>query len=166
MKLKNFTVISFAAALTGCSLFQPEPGFNPSLPQKAETAATAPESISPSTVSETIPHTVDNSNVADLWNQAENARKLGDYTAAESFLEKALQETPSDPVLLSRMAELQLRLDQYAKAENMAAKSTAVAQSNPQLMYRNWLIVEYARNKRGDLLGAQEARREAALYRP
>ena len=67
-------------------------------------------------------------------------------------------------MLWSRLAELQMNLQEFVLAENYAAKSNALAIDNTVLLYRNWLIIQFVRDKRGDVLGAREAQVEARKY--
>lgn len=112
----------------------------------------------------TVRHSVPNRTVALLWERAEQAREQGRLEDAIASLERALRMTPQDPVLWSRVAELRLRQGRFAVAENLAAKSNALAGEQRLLRYRNWLLIAEARKRRGDLEGAEEARAEAERY--
>jgi len=113
-----------------------------------------------------IRHTLDDPEVAQLWREAEALREAGVYDEASTLLERALTLSPEDPVLWSRIAEMELRTGKLVQAENYAVKSNVLAGNNPSLKYRNWLIVTHAREERGDQLGAAEARSQAARFRP
>jgi len=108
-----------------------------------------------------VEHRVDNHAVALLWDKAEKARRDNRLDDAVSALERALRLTPDDAVIWSRLAELRLRQRKYAVAENLAAKSNSLAGKQRLLRYRNWLIIEAARERRGDTAGAVEARERA-----
>jgi predicted Zn-dependent protease len=125
------------------------------------------EITSRGTISEddgTIRHSVPNRTVALLWERAEQAREQGRVEDAIASLERALRLTPDDPVLWSRVAELRLRQGRFAVAENLAAKSNALAGEQRLLRYRNWLLIAEARKRRGDTEGADKARAEAQRY--
>lgn len=113
-----------------------------------------------------IKHLIANPAVKDLWDQAEAARRVGDYDTAELQLERALRIAPDDAVMWSRLAEVHLSKGNSNQAENLAAKSNAMTMSNPTLNYRNWLIIAKARTLRGDDIGAQEAEYTASSFRP
>ncbi len=113
-----------------------------------------------------IRHTLDDPEVAQLWREAEALREAGVYEEAGTLLERALTLSPEDPVLWSRIAEIELRTGKLVQAENYAVKSNLLAGNNQQLNYRNWLIVMHAREERGDQLGAAEARSQAERFRP
>jgi len=108
-----------------------------------------------------VEHSVDNRAVALLWDKAERARRDNQLDEAVAALERALRLAPDDAVIWSRLAELRLQQRDYAVAENLAAKSNALAGNQRLLQYRNWLIIEAARQRRGDEAGARQARERA-----
>lgn len=149
-------------ALAGCAGTGSSPAEGESQPQQqsqAETERPPPRSDG------VVQHQVDNRAVALLWDDAEEARRNGDVETAASKLERAVGLAPEDPVLWSRLAELRLRQEEFAVAENLAAKSNALAGDARLLRYRNWVIVAAARAERGDDEGAAQARDEAERLR-
>ena len=109
-----------------------------------------------------IRHDVDDENVARLWQESEILIRNGDFDNATAKLQQALEITPNDPVIWSRVAELSLEQNSNLRAENFAAKSNFLAAvGNRPLRFRNWLIIQRAREARGDLLGAREAELES-----
>lgn len=134
-------------------------------PPEREPEPVAAEPREPLDADGAVRHVVDNEAVALLWEQAEEARAEGQYRSAISALERALRAAPEDPVLWSRLAELQLLQGEHAVAENFAAKSNALAGDNRLLHYRNWLLIGEAREQRGDERGAAAARVEADRLR-
>ena len=102
--------------------------------------------------------------VAQLWSAAEQSHSQGNDDAALEQLFRALEHDPQNALLWSRAAELQLDNDQPSLAETFAIKSNAFAIENRGLQYRNWLIIEHARNVRGDLLGVRSAHRQVQQY--
>jgi cytochrome c-type biogenesis protein CcmH/NrfG len=123
--------------------------------QPDKTEGTYDDPVSPDG---TIRHNVDNRAV---WEQAEEARRNGEIEKAAAKLEKAVGMAPEDPVLWSRLAELRLQQRAFAVAENLAAKSNALAGKRRLLRYRNWLMIAEARRRRGDDEGAQKAKAKA-----
>ena len=101
---------------------------------------------------------------ARLWASAEQARQAGQTSAALEILYEALDNSPQNALLWSRAAELQLDSLEATLAESYATKSNAYAGDNRPLLYRNWLIIEHARNMRGDLLGVRSARIKVQEY--
>ena len=112
-----------------------------------------------------VRHSLDNPAVVALWRDAETARDEGRFEAAATAIERALRIEPGDPVLWSRLAELRLDVGQHVQAENLAAKSNALAADNPTLRYRNWLIIGAARQMREDPQGVAEARMQSERLR-
>lgn len=104
-----------------------------------------------------IRHDTDSARVAQLWAAVEKARAVNDAETADRYLKEAISISPEDGVLWSRAAEIKLTLLEPALAENYAAKSNVYSVDNPTLLHRNWLIIEHARELRGDLLGVREA---------
>lgn len=102
--------------------------------------------------------------VAELWASAEEARTNEENTDALAFLYDALDISPQNPLLWSRAAEIQLDTLEAALAESYATKSNAFAEENRPLLYRNWMIIEHARNMRGDLLGVRSAHKKVQEY--
>lgn len=128
-----------------------------------------PQQISPASPTsikgERIRHSLNDKEVLEIWNASEQFRDVGDYKKAADELEKALRLAPGDPAIWSRLAELKLRIDDDLIAENYAAKSNALAGNNTALQYRNWLIIQHARSKRNDSIGARKAEMKANQLR-
>jgi hypothetical protein len=59
--------------------------------------------------------------------------------------------------LWQELARVRLGQGQYRQAENLAAKSNALAGDAKGLRAENWRIIGQARSRRGDLQGAQAA---------
>ncbi len=111
----------------------------------------------------TVRHDITNPDVARLWKEYSVIRDSGNLTAAKGKLQEAIALSPNDAGLWSSAAELELEEQSHLRAENFAAKSNLlVGTGNRQLRFRNWLIIERAREGRGDLLGAREAQIESA----
>ncbi len=102
--------------------------------------------------------------VAQLWAAAERARQENKDAVALELLYDALEVSPQSAILWSRAAEIQLDSLEAALAESYAAKSNAFAADNRPLLYRNWLIIEHARDMRGDLLGVRSAHKKVQQY--
>ena len=120
----------FAALfLTGCALMQPA-------------APPAPSN---------------NPAVQALLNKSHDEAAAGQMDAAGANLERALRIEPRNPVLWQELARVRLDQGQYQQAENLAAKSNALAGGNRYLQTENWRIIGEARNRRGDLEGARAA---------
>lgn len=102
--------------------------------------------------------------VAELWFEADRAFRRGDDADALESLYEGLELDPRNSIFWSRAAEIQLRNAEPAQAENFAVKSNTFAADNNSLLYRNWLIIETARDMRGDLLGVRSAHKKVQQY--
>ena len=127
------------------------------------------ESVSPTTGVASLPDgsvrvDTDDERLAEHWEAAERARRGGDDAEALEALYEGLEIDPRNVLFWSRAAEIQLDNDEPAQAENFAAKSNMFAGENTSLLYRNWLIIEHARDMRGDLLGVRSAHKKVQQY--
>lgn len=114
-----------------------------------------------------VRHDTTNPEVARLWQEYSTQRRTGNLSEAKVTLEEAISLEPRDPALWSSAAELELDQNSHLRAENYAAKSNFLATlGNRPLRYRNWLIIQRAREGRGDLLGAREAEIESSKLSP
>jgi hypothetical protein len=100
-------------AVAGCATVPGEGEDEVSVEQERDTTTTIEDDG-------TIRHSVPDRTVALLWERSERARREDRIEDAIGSLERALQISPEDPVLWSRMAELQLLRGEYAVAENLA----------------------------------------------
>jgi tetratricopeptide (TPR) repeat protein len=107
------------------------------------------------------PETSGNKAVQALLNKAHSQAAAGRMDDAGANLERALRIEPRNPVLWQELARVRLDQSQYGQAENLAAKSNALAVGNRYLQAENWRIIGEARNRRGDLEGAREAFKKA-----
>ncbi len=114
-----------------------------------------------------VRYDVENESVARLWQEFNIMRRAGNLASAKKKLEQAIAIAPNDPALWSGAAEMELDANSHLRAENYAAKSNFLAPvGNRPLRYRNWLIIQRAREGRGDLLGAREAQIESTKLNP
>jgi tetratricopeptide (TPR) repeat protein len=98
-----------------------------------------------------------NAAVLALFEQAQTQSSAGQMEAAGASLERALRIEPRNPVLWQKLAQVRLGQEQYRQAENLAAKSNALAGDDRRLRPENWRIIGQARTNLGDLPGAQAA---------
>jgi tetratricopeptide (TPR) repeat protein len=98
-----------------------------------------------------------NTAVLSLLNKARAQADAEQWDPAAANLERALRIEPRNPALWQELAKVRLGQGQYGQAENLAAKSNALAGSNGTLQAENWRIIGQARSRRGDLRGAQTA---------
>jgi tetratricopeptide (TPR) repeat protein len=100
--------------------------------------------------------------VVALLDQAQASLSAGQLEASDASLERALRIEPRNPVLWQELARVRLEQGQYRQAENLAAKSNALARNDQRLQAENWRIIGQARTKLGDLQKAHEAFERAA----
>ncbi|MCB2191927.1 MAG: tetratricopeptide repeat protein [Deltaproteobacteria bacterium] len=102
-----------------------------------------------------------NSAVLSLLEQAKTQAASGKSASAGATLERALRIEPRNPYLWQELARVRLDQKKYRQAENLAAKSNALARGDRSLRAANWRIIARARGGRGDLKGAQAAYEKA-----
>lgn len=127
--LRCLTVLATTLLMAGCALLQPGVPSEPSQ----------------------VPA------VVALLDQARAQSSAGQAEAAGASLERALRIEPRNPVLWQELARVRLAQGQYRQAENLAAKSNALAGDNKRLRADNWRIIGQARSELGNAAGAQAA---------
>lgn len=100
-----------------------------------------------------------------LLRRADDQQRSGDYSAAAASLERGLRIEPRNPRIWNRLAHLNADQGQYARVEQLAAKSNALVQDDRDLRADNWALIARARESLGDAGGAQRARQRAAQNR-
>jgi Tfp pilus assembly protein PilF len=113
-----------------------------------------------------LPEPSGNTAVVALLNKAQSQAAAGQMDAAGANLERAMRIEPRNPVLWQELARVRLEQGQYRQAENLAAKSNALAGVNRYLLAENWRIIGDARSRRGDLQGARAAFEKAEEQAP
>jgi tetratricopeptide (TPR) repeat protein len=98
-----------------------------------------------------------NTAVVSLLAQAHAQTSAGQLESAGASLERALRIEPRNPALWQELARVRLDQGKYRQAEDMAAKSNALAGDSRGLRAENWHIIGEARSQRGDYQGAQAA---------
>lgn len=94
-----------------------------------------------------------------LMRQAEQQRQGRDYPGAAASLERALRISPQSAYLWNRLARVRLEQGLYSQAQNLAARSNALAGDEVSLKRDNWSVIAVARRRTGDVAGAAEAER-------
>ncbi|MGI9335902.1 MAG: tetratricopeptide repeat protein [Gammaproteobacteria bacterium] len=103
--------------------------------------------------------------VLALLANAERAASSGDQNRAAAGVERALKVEPRNPWLWHRLAQARLAQRQPQQAENLAARSSALAPGDRTLQTSNWHLIAQARDALGDRAGADQALAQAARYR-
>ncbi len=97
-----------------------------------------------------------------LLHKAEAARQQGETSAAERYLERALNIAPDSSWLYKSLADLRLFEGDARSAEGFALKALRLAPDYPQYRAELWEMVATARERQGDKAGADDARARAA----
>ena len=128
--IRRASVLAALLTLAGCAVLQP----GVSQPQASRNTA-----------------------VVALLDQSRTQASSGRLGEASASLERALRIEPRNPALWQELARIRLDQGQFREAENLAAKSNALAGENRGLRAGNWRIIGQARTSLGDLQGAREA---------
>ncbi len=96
-----------------------------------------------------------------LLSQANAAISAGNHAKAEVLLERALRITPRNPKLWYRISQVKYAKGDYRQASAMAMRSNTMTSSR-RMKKQNWRIIANAREKLGDMAGAEQARRYAS----
>lgn len=134
-------LVVITALLAGCAVRGPE------------TAPTEPMTASVE---------LEGSPAMSLLQRADAARQQGETTAAERYLERALNIAPDSSWLYMTLADLRLFEGDARGAEGFALKALRLAPDYPQYRADLWEMVATARERQGNKSGADEARRHAA----
>lgn len=109
--------------------------------------------------------TATSSVVARLLAQARQAERVGDLSATEANLERALRIEPRNARLWHYMARLRMAQKAYPEAASLAAKANSLAQGNRTLQHDNWRLISQALTLQGDSEAAAAAAARAAAFK-
>nr|WP_240954221.1 tetratricopeptide repeat protein [Solimonas marina] len=94
--------------------------------------------------------------------KANEYRAAGQPDQAAGVLERALRIEPRNYFVWSALGQAYLAQKNYAQAESVAQKSTALARGNYYVALENWKTIQAARMARGDAAGAALAGAQVA----
>lgn len=92
--------------------------------------------------------------VEDLRDTAGKALAAGDAAAAAAALDKALGIVADDPAVLQERAEVALAQGEFDRAEQFAARATALGSAVGPLCRRHWETVRQVRERRREQVAA------------
>lgn len=94
---------------------------------------------------------------------ARRHRQSGDFSGAVQRLERAISITPRDPVVWFELARVRLAEEQWNEAENLAQRALEYTYGGDDVIPWCWELIARSREARGDLPGADQARRQAQV---
>ncbi len=97
-----------------------------------------------------------------LVQQAERQRQTGDFSGAAATLERALRLQSREGYLWNRLAHVRLEQGLATQAANLAARANDLSGDQENLKRDNWQVIANARQRAGDVQGAQDAQRKAS----
>jgi tetratricopeptide (TPR) repeat protein len=101
--------------------------------------------------------------VIALLQGALEQQKQGEYSAAQSSLERAQRIAPRDPHVYMRLADLRRQQGQYLQAEQFALKGLTLARGQSAMERKFWILIADIRSEGGDHSGAAVARDKANM---
>lgn len=176
--LRLSLIATLFALLSGCASAPPRP---PVISQPAMTQPPIPPAVQakpliipglqeqniPATTEAALPNTppaptASAPAVTALISHAEAQTTAGDLGGADATLERAVQIQANNSRLWLDFANLRLKQNQAAAAEQFALRAVQYAQTNTELQHA-WMAVAAARKAQGNTAGAAEARRKAGF---
>lgn len=102
----------------------------------------------------------------NLLRQGEEARRAGDYANSANNLERGIRMAPRSPSLYLALAKTRLAMGQYGSATQMAQRAVSLLPATPRGAEQTakaeaWIVIAQAREKQGDISGAERARAQA-----
>lgn len=171
--------IVVAIALSGCSVYRPQPVIVQPFPGPVMAApvpadgGTVADSAQPLELAappsrqrpaQPVRQLADGSRVPavqGLLSGAERERRAGRLDAASVALERAQRLAPQSALVYQRLAEIRLQQKRPAEAEQFARKGMGFA-TGPVAQAALWHLIAEARRQQGRLSAAQEAAARAA----
>lgn len=102
--------------------------------------------------------------VVALVTESDRNRSGGDLDGAVVEMERALRIDSRNPVLTYKLAQLRIKQNKPALAEELAGKAALLAGSNLDLKRKSWLLIAEARQMQQNYQGAKEAKAKAESF--
>ena len=97
---------------------------------------------------------------ASLLENAKQALRTDQFNQAEIFLERALRLEPRNAELWHAMGQVKFEKNHHAQAVQFCLKSNSLAGKNPQLIQKNWALMEKAFLQMGEIKKATRVRKK------
>ena len=95
-----------------------------------------------------------------LLESAKQALQVDAFNQAEMFLERALRLEPRNGELWHTMGQVKFAKNHHAQAVQFCLKSNSLAGKDPQLIQKNWVLMEKAYLQMGEIEKAAQVRRQ------
>jgi len=95
-----------------------------------------------------------------LLANAKQALLKDEFNQAELFLERALRLEPRSAKLWHTMGQVKFEQQHHAQTVQFCLKSNSLARKDPQLIQKNWSLLEKAYLRMGETEKATEVRRQ------
>lgn len=95
-----------------------------------------------------------------LLESARQSLQVDEFNRAEIFLERALRLDPHNGELWHTMGRVKFKKNHPAQAVQFCLKSNSLAGKNPQLIRKNWRLIERAYLQMGETEKALRVRRQ------
>lgn len=99
-----------------------------------------------------------------LVTESDRNRNSGDLDGAVVEMERALRIDSRNPILTYKLAQLRIKQNKPALAEELAGKAALLAGSNLDLKRKSWLLIAEARQMQQNVQGAKEAKAKAESF--
>jgi predicted Zn-dependent protease len=102
--------------------------------------------------------------VLALLGQAESSSRAGKLGSAAAKIERALRIEPRNANLIYKLAEVRMQQGKPRLAEDLGKKANILSSGDAGLKRKIWKLIADARQRQGNLPGADAAKAKAALY--
>lgn len=103
--------------------------------------------------------------IVKLLADADKSVKEGKLNVAVATLERAVRIAPREAEVFNQLAIVRFKQKKWELAENLAKKSSLLAEGNAALKKKNWLLIAAIRKQKGDYKGAEYATSKAKKYK-
>ncbi len=102
--------------------------------------------------------------VIALLGQAESSSRAGKLGSAAAKIERALRIEPRNANLIYKLAKVRMQQGKPRLAEDLGKKANILSSGDAGLKRKIWILIADARQKQGNLPGANAAKAKASRY--